>query len=54
MSKDTVKLVCQMVLNSMGGRKERTWDLYEEYLRETRFYITVKEYIEWRKEQIAC
>ena len=48
------KLVWQMVITMMAGHKERVWELYESYLKETRLYITVKEYIEWRKEKIAC
>jgi hypothetical protein len=37
----------------MGGRRERTWELYEKYLRKMRLYITIKEYTEWRKERTA-
>jgi len=47
---EAVKLVWRMVLATMVGRKERVWGLYEKYLRKTKLYITVKEYIEWRQE----
>lgn len=47
---DIVKLVWRMVLATMGGEKERTWDIYESYLRKTRLYITIKEYTDWRRE----
>jgi len=53
MNDDVMKLVWRMVLAMMGGKKERTWDLYEKYLHKTRLYITIKEYIDWRRERTA-
>jgi hypothetical protein len=50
---EAVKLVWRMVITTMAGRMERTWDLYESYLKKIRLYITIKEYTEWRKERTA-
>ena len=47
---EALKLVWRMVLATMAGRRERTWELYEKYLRKIRLYITIKEYIDWRRE----
>lgn len=48
-----MKLVIRMILNTMNGNSEAVWELYEKYKRETRLHVTVKEYIEWRKEMTA-
>ena len=48
-----VNLIYGMILNAMSGNSEAVWELYEQYKRETRLHVTVKEYIEWRKEMTA-
>ncbi len=48
-----LQLVARMILLTMTGKHKQTWDLYEQYKRETRLHVTVKEYIEWRKEMTA-
>lgn len=50
MNNEAMKLVWRVVLATMAGRKERTWDLYEKYLRKMRLYVTVKEYTDWRRK----
>lgn len=49
MNDEIMKLIWRMVLATMAGQRERTWDLYESYLRKMRLYITVREYVEWRR-----
>lgn len=44
MNEKAVKLIWQMVLSTMGGRKKRTWDIYEQYVLETRLHVPVREY----------
>lgn len=53
MNDDIIKLIWRMVLNVMVGRRERIWDLYEKYLRKTRLYVPVREYVEWRQRKNA-
>jgi len=48
-----IKLVFRMLLNMMIGKRERTWDLYEEYLRERYLHVTVQEILEAKEERIA-
>mgnify|MGYP001768019105 CR=1 FL=1 len=48
-----VKLLWQMVISTMAKKMERTWELYEQYMLETRLHVPVKEYIEWREERTA-
>jgi hypothetical protein len=48
-----IKLVFRMLLNMMIGKRERTWDLYKEYLRERYLYVTVQEILEAKGERIA-
>lgn len=47
-----IKLIAQMVIATMAGEKEKTWGLYERYLREKHLYVTVEEILE-AKETIA-
>lgn len=53
MNNKAVKLLWQMVISTIAKKMERTWELYEQYMLETRLHVSVKEYIEWRKERIA-
>ena len=53
MTDTCIKLVFRMLLNMMIGKRERTWDLYEEYLREKYLYVTVQEILEVKGERIA-
>jgi len=53
MSETCVKLIARMILSTMVGEQKRTWELYEQYKRETRLHVPVKEYLEWRKERTA-
>ena len=53
MNDTCLKLIARMILNIMVGDREKTWELYEKYKREKRLHVTVKEYIEWRKEMTA-
>lgn len=41
-----MKLVIRMILNTMIGKRERTWELYKEYLRERYLHVTVQEILE--------
>ena len=54
MNEKALKLVWLMVISTIAKKMERTWELYEQYMLETRLHVSVKEYIEWRKERIAC
>lgn len=49
-----LKLVWLMVISTMAKKNERTWALYEDYIRETRLHVPVKEYIEWREKGQQC
>ncbi len=42
------KLVFRMVINTMTGDKEKTFELYEKYKRERYLYISIHDYIRWR------
>ena len=53
MNDKAVKLLWQMVISTMAKKMERTWELHEQYMLETRLHVPVKEYIEWRKERTA-
>ena len=53
MNEKALKLVWLMVISTMAKTKGRTWALYEDYIRETRLHVPVKEYIEWREERTA-
>lgn len=46
------KLICGMVVNTMIGNTETVWDLYEQYLRETRLYVTIAEYVEFHQPEV--
>jgi len=48
-----VKLLWQMVISTISKKIERTWELYEQYMLETRLHVPVKEYIEWREGRTA-
>lgn len=52
MNDTCIKLVFRMLLNTMIGKHEFTWDLYEEYLRERYLYVTIQEHLE-AKERTA-
>ena len=51
MNEKALKLVWQMVISTMVKKMERTLELYEQYMLETRLHVPVKEYIEWREER---
>jgi len=53
LSAKAIKLIGQMVLSTIAREKDRTWDLYEKYILETRLHVPVREYAEWRKERTA-
>lgn len=53
MGEKAMKLVWRMVLSTIARKKDRTWDLYEQYILETRLHVPVKEYTEWRRERTA-
>ena len=53
MTDTCIKLVFRMLLNMMIGKRELTWDLYEEYLRERYLHVTVQEILEAKGERIA-
>ena len=53
MNEKALKLVWLMVISTIAKKMERTWELYEQYMLETRLHVPVKEYIEWRKERTA-
>lgn len=46
MNETCVKLVTRMILNTMVGKHETVWDLYEQYLKERYLHVTVWEIIE--------
>jgi hypothetical protein len=50
---DIIKLIWRMVLNAMVGRRERTCDLYEKYLRKTRLYVPVQEILEAKGKKVC-
>ncbi len=52
MNDKALKLTWRMVLATIAGRRERTWELYEKYVRERYLYVTVREIIE-AKERTA-
>jgi len=45
------KLLARMVVLTMAGDKGATQELYQKYLRETRLHITVRELLEWKRQQ---
>jgi hypothetical protein len=45
------KLVARMVVLTMVGDRETAQEVYEEYLRENRLHITVREILEWKRAQ---
>ena len=53
LNEKALKLVWLMVLSTMAMKSERTWELYEQYMLETRLHVPVKEYIEWREGRTA-
>jgi len=53
LNEKALKLVWLMVLSTMAKKNERTWELYEQYMLETRLHVPVKEYIKWREERTA-
>ena len=53
MNEKALKLVWLMVLSTMAKKMERAWELYEQYMLETRLHVQVSEYVEWRKERTA-
>ena len=53
MNEKALKLVWLMVISTMAKKNERTWELYEQYMLETRLHVPVKEYIEWREGRTA-
>ena len=53
MNEKALKLVWLMVISTIAKKMERTWELYEQYMLETRLHVPVKEYLEWRKERTA-
>ncbi len=53
MNEKAMKLIWQMVLSTMVKKMERTLELYEQYMLETRLHVPVKEYIKWREERTA-
>ena len=53
MNEKALKLVWLMVISTIAKKMERTWELYEQYMLETRLHVSVKEYIEWREERTA-
>ena len=48
---DIYKLVARMVVLTMAGEKGAAQELYQKYLRETRLYVTVRELLEWKRQQ---
>ncbi len=46
MNETCIKLVARMVLSTMTGKRDCTWDLYEKYVRERYLYVPVREIIE--------
>ena len=53
MNEKALKLVWLMVISTIAKKIDRTWELYEQYMLETRLHVSVKEYIEWREERTA-
>jgi len=53
LNEKALKLVWLMVLSTMAKKMGRTWELYEQYMLETRLHVPVREYVEWRKGRIA-
>lgn len=53
MNDTSLKLMAQMILSTMAGNREKTWELYEQYQREKRLHVTIKEILEWKKEKTA-
>lgn len=53
LNEKALKLVWQMVISTMVKKMERTLELYEQYMLETRLHVPVKEYIKWREERTA-
>ena len=53
MTDTCIKLVFRMLLNMMIGKRELTWDLYEEYLRKRYLHVTVQEILEAKGERRA-
>ncbi len=45
----SVKLALQMVLNAMAGNDDKVQNLYEEYLRSRRLYVSIGEILEAKK-----
>ena len=43
MNETCIKLVAQMVINLVAGRREQNWELYEKYCKERYLHVTVEE-----------
>lgn len=41
-----IKLIAQMIIATMAGEKEKTWQLYEKYIRERYLHVSVREILE--------
>lgn len=50
MNEKAIKLVMQMVILTIAREKDRIWELYEQYMLETRLHVPIGEYIEWREQ----
>ena len=53
MSDKAAKLIWQMILATMEGKKKKTWAIYDRYILETRLHVPIKEYLDWRKGQVG-
>ena len=45
-NRKAIKLVWGMVLSIMAGENDTVWGLYEEYIREKRLHVTIREILE--------
>jgi len=50
MNEKALKLLARMIITTMAGDKRRTSELHKRFCRESRLYITIGEYINWRRE----
>ncbi len=46
MTDKALKLTWRMILNTMTGRREAVWGLYERYIKETRLHVPIREILE--------
>ena len=49
MCRDSIRLALRIVLNAMVGNNDEVQNLYEEYLRKHRLYVSIGEILEAKK-----